>query len=152
MRAGDQTTLGSANINVLAPLPDYHPGLEPANNDSLVLHVSSAGSSLLLEGDAEAPVERAMLAESGLQSTLLKIGHHGSATSSQPDFLSRVSPRFAVISCGLHNHYGHPRAEVLQSLQASHIRTFSTDITGATCFALDGTHVEATAFCGLHSD
>jgi competence protein ComEC len=92
-----------------------------------------------------------MLAEQNLQSTLLKIGHHGSASSSQPDFLSRVSPKFALISCGLHNHYGHPRPEVLQSLQASHIRTFSTDINGAACFTLNGTKVEGEMFCGSHT-
>ena len=149
MRAGDDTALGSANIHVLAPLPNYHPGPEPANNDSLVLRVSYNSASVLLEGDAESPIERAMLSEPDLQSTLLKVGHHGSATSTQSDFLSRVSPRYAVISCGLHNHYGHPREEILQSLQASHVRTFSTDINGATCFTIVGTHAEATAFCGL---
>jgi len=151
MRAGDRTILGAAEVQVLAPLPNYIPGPEPGNNDSLVLRVSYGESSVLLEGDAEAPIEQGMLAEQGLASTLLKVGHHGSATSTQPDFLSHVSPQFAIISCGLHNHYGHPRAEVLQSLQASHVRTFSTDITGATCFTLHGTSTDGQAFCGLQN-
>ena len=138
MRAGDSTTVGTVGVRVLAPLPGYNPGVEPNNNDSLVLRVGYGATSVLLEGDAEAPIERGMLAENPLESTLLKVGHHGSATSTQPGFLSRVSPRFAIISCGLHNHYGHPRPEVLQLLQASHVRTFSTDISGATCFTLDG--------------
>jgi competence protein ComEC len=152
MKAGDGTTLGDTEVKVLAPLLSYVPGSEPGNNDSLVLRVGYGATAVLLEGDAEAPIERGMLTEEGLESILLKVGHHGSATSTQPDFLSRVSPRFAIISCGLHNHYGHPRAEVLQSLQSSHIRTFATDINGATCFALDGTGVTAQAFCGLPNE
>jgi competence protein ComEC len=149
LRAGDAATLGNARVDVLAPLPDYRPGAEPVNNDSLVLHVSSGAASVLLEGDAEEPIERAMLAESGLESTLLKVGHHGSATSTQPAFLARVAPQWAVISCGLRNHYGHPRPEVLNALQAAHVRTFSTDINGASCFEMNGTNVRASAFCGL---
>ena len=151
MRAGDSAALGSTKMQVLAPLPSYSPGMEPNNNDSLVLRIAYRNTSVLLEGDAEAPIERGMLSEQNMQSTLLKIGHHGSDTSTQPEFLFRISPRFAIISCGLHNHYGHPREEVLQSLQKSHVRTFSTDITGATCFSLDGTDVKADAFCGMQT-
>ena len=151
MRAGDGATIGSAHVHVLAPLLDYEPGPEPGNNDSLVIRVAYQSTSVLLEGDAESPIERAMLAEPALESPLLKVGHHGSATSTQPDFLARVAPRFAIISCGLHNRYGHPREEVLQSLQASHVRTFSTDINGATCFTLNERTIEAEAFCGLRS-
>ena len=134
--------LGSAQIHVLAPLANYQPGAEPSNNDSQVLHVSYKATSVLLEGDAEAPIEQGMLAEQGLESTLLKVGHHGSVTSTRPDFLARVAPQWAVISCGLHNRYGHPREEVLAELQAAHVRTLSTDINGASCFELDGSECE----------
>jgi competence protein ComEC len=68
----------------------------------------------------------------------LKVGHHGSVTSSIPDFLARVAPQWAIISCGLNNRYGHPRPEVLEELQAAKIRTFRTDLNGASCFQLDG--------------
>ncbi len=149
MRAGDSATLGSAQINVLAPLANYQPGAEPSNNDSLVLHVTYRATSVLLEGDAEAPIEEGMLAEQGLESTLLKVGHHGSVTSTRPEFLARVAPQWAVISCGLHNRYGHPREEVLAELMASHVRTLSTDIDGASCFELNGAGVKASAFCGV---
>lgn len=147
-RAGDSASFGSAQMNVLAPFADYRPAAEPGNNDSLVLRVVFGDTSVLLEGDAEAPIEEAMLAESALQSTLLKVGHHGSATSTRPSFLERVVPQWAIISCGLHNHYGHPRAEVLEQLQTAHVRTFSTDIDGATCFELNGKNVSASVFCG----
>jgi competence protein ComEC len=93
---------------------------------------------VLLEGDAEAPVEEAMLGEGGLESTLLKVGHHGSLTSTRPAFLARVSPQWAVISCGLRNHYGHPRQEILEELQGAKVRTLRTDTGGAECFLLDG--------------
>jgi competence protein ComEC len=143
LRAGDLLAFGSTNLHVLAPFRDYKTGADPANNDSLVLHVAYGDTSILLEGDAEAPIEESMLSESGLQSTLLKVGHHGSVTSTRPEFLARVAPLWAVISCGLHNRYHHPRPEVLAELQAAKVRTYSTDINGATCFQLDGSTAAA---------
>jgi competence protein ComEC len=134
--AGDRLAFGVTRINVLAPFPNYRPGAEPTNNDSLVLHASIGQTSVLLEGDAEAPIEEAMLSESGLQSSLLKVGHHGSLTSTRPAFLARVAPQWAVISCGLRNRYGHPRQQILEELQESHVRTYRTDIDGAACFGL----------------
>jgi competence protein ComEC len=148
LRAGDVFSFGSGRVGVLAPLADYQPGAEPANNDSLVMHVAYGATSALLEGDAEGPVEDAMLGESGVESTLLKVGHHGSLTSTRPEFLARVAPQWAVISCGLRNRYGHPRQEILEELQAARVRTFRTDTGGATCFVLDGKSVTAEAGCG----
>lgn len=148
LRAGDALPLGDTQVNVLAPMRDYQPGAEPDNNDSLVLHVAYEATSVLLEGDAEAPIEQAMLAEDGLHSTLLKVGHHGSVTSTRPDFLARVAPQWAVISCGLHNRYRHPREEVLGELQAAKVHTFATDVDGATCFQLNGKSVAAEPLCG----
>lgn len=147
LRAGDVLDFGASQVHVLAPLADYQPGAEPANNDSLVLHVAYQGTSVLLEGDAEEPIEQAMLAEPGLESTLLKVGHHGSITSTRPEFLARVKPKWAVISCGLRNRYGHPREEVLQELQSAAVRTYSTDINGIACFGLDGSEAKAVD-CG----
>jgi competence protein ComEC len=151
LRAGDALSFGDTHINVLAPFRDYQPGPEPTNNDSLVMHMTYGATSVMLEGDAEAPIENAMLAESGLQSTLLKVGHHGSITSTRPEFLARVAPQWAVISCGLHNRYGHPRQEVLEELQAAKIRTFRTDLNGITCFRLDGKTVEPEPLCETDS-
>jgi competence protein ComEC len=110
--------------------------------------MSYGATSVMLEGDAEAPIEQAMLAEPNLQSTLLKVGHHGSITSTRPEFLARVAPQWAVISCGLHNRYGHPRQEILDELQAAHVRTFRTDIHGITCFRLNGKTVAPDPGCG----
>jgi len=146
--SGNAFSFGSTQITVLAPFPNYQPGPEPANNDSLVLHMAYGATSVMLEGDAESPIEEAMLAETGLQSTLLKVGHHGSITSTRPEFLARVAPQWAVISCGLRNRYGHPRLEVLEELQSARIRTFRTDLNGATCFRLDGKTTALDPGCG----
>jgi competence protein ComEC len=150
-QAGDGFAFGETHIDVLAPFADYHPGVEPSNDDSLVLHVGYGASSALLEGDAEAPIEQAMLSEPGLASTLLKVGHHGSITSTRPEFLARVAPQWAVISSGLHNRYGHPRQEVLEELQAAHVRTLRTDLNGVSCFVLNGKTAVPDFTCGLEA-
>jgi competence protein ComEC len=145
--AGDAISFGESQIAVLAPFPGYQTGPEPTNNDSLVLHMTYGATSVMLEGDAEAPVEQGMLAEPDLASTLLKVGHHGSVTSTRPEFLARIAPQWAIISCGLHNRYGHPRQEVLDELQAAHVRTYRTDLNGAVCFLLNGKSVSADPSC-----
>jgi competence protein ComEC len=147
LHAGDSVALGTSKIDVLAPRANYTPRAEPGNNDSMVLRVAYEATSVLLEGDAEAPVEDAMLGNPELKSTLLKVGHHGSMTSTRPEFLAQVAPQWAVISCGLHNRYGHPREETLKELQAAHVRTLRTDTGGASCFVLDGKIVEPDADC-----
>jgi competence protein ComEC len=151
LRTGDAFAFGPTQVSVLAPFSDYQPGPQPGNNDSLVLHVTYGATSVMLEGDAEAPIEQAMLAEQGLASTLLKVGHHGSITSTRPEFLARVAPQCAVISCGLRNRYGHPRIEVLKALEAARVRTFSTDINGASCFRLDAKTTTPDLACGWRS-
>jgi competence protein ComEC len=151
LRAGDAFSFGNTHVSALTPLPSYQPGLEPANNDSLVLHVAFGATSVLLEGDAEGPGEDAMVAQStmpALKSTLLKVGHHGSVTSTRPEFLARVAPQWAVISCGLRNRYGHPRSEILDELQSAAVRTYRTDTGGASCFLLDGKIAVPDPTCG----
>jgi competence protein ComEC len=145
--AGDAIALGAVSLEVLAPDVSYRPGAQPANNDSIILQASYKASSILLEGDAEAPEEQSMLSHFDLKSTVLKVGHHGSLTSTRPEFLARVVPAWAVISCGRRNRFGHPRPEILAELQAAHTRTFRTDLDGATCFVLDGASVTAQPLC-----
>jgi competence protein ComEC len=149
--AGDATRLGAADVRMLAPKAGYQPGPSPGNNDSMVLRVAYGETSVLLEGDAEAPVEQALLSGAGLASTLLKVGHHGSVSSTRPEFLARVAPRWAIISCGRHNRFGHPRPEILAELQQARVRTFSTDINGASCFRLDGKQASVERSCELDS-
>ncbi|HEV2272557.1 MAG TPA: ComEC/Rec2 family competence protein, partial [Acidobacteriaceae bacterium] len=140
--AGDTFDFGGAQIEVLSPPRDYQPGLTPSNDDSLVIRVSYGRTSALLEGDAEARSEARMLGED-LHADLLKVGHHGSKTSTVPPFLAAVDPRYAIVSVGHRNPYGHPRMEVLGRLQDGHVRTFRTDAIGAVSFFLDGRSVTA---------
>ena len=94
-------------------------------------------TSALLEGDAERKSEQ-RIAEEQPQADLLKVAHHGSATSTIPQLLATVHPRFAVISVGSRNTYGHPRGEVLARLANAHVMTYRTDLDGAVTFYLDG--------------
>ncbi|HKR28548.1 MAG TPA: ComEC/Rec2 family competence protein, partial [Acidobacteriaceae bacterium] len=136
--AGDQFTMDDVDVRVLAPEPDYRPAEVPGNNDSLVLQMRYGATTALLEGDAEGTSEQRMLARGGLRSDFLKIGHHGSRTSTTPEFLAAVAPSRAAISVGRRNFYGHPRREVLEELQQAHVLTWRTDMAGLSTFFLDG--------------
>jgi competence protein ComEC len=146
--SGDTWTFGDVTIQTLWPSATYVPRAEPTNNDSLVLRITYGHTSTLLEGDAEAPAEAAMLAAGLAHVDLLKVGHHGSRSSSTPEFLAAVTPVYGVISVGRKNFYGHPRHETLDKLQATHVRTYRTDMFGATTFYLDGSHVTAEPWSG----
>ncbi len=97
------------------------------NDNSIVLKLRHKAHTLLLTGDAEALAEDEL---DDVASDVLKIGHHGSHTSTGERFLAKVRPRIALISCGKHNHFGHPHAEVLERLHAAGIAVFRTDIQG----------------------
>ncbi len=144
-RAGDRWRFGSATeVQTLWPARDYVPKAEPGNNDSLVLLLAYGQTSALLEGDAQAQAEAGMLAAGLPRTTLLKVGHHGSLSSSTPAFLAALSPEWGAISCGRRNFYGHPKEATLAHLGEAHIRTFRTDTLGEADFLLDGAHVVAS--------
>ncbi len=137
LRAGDSVQWGGLDAEVLSPTRDYTNAGAASNDDSLVVRVSYGKASVLLEGDAEAKSEAAMVASGKLQSvTLLKVGHHGSKTSTTPDFLAAVAPREAVVSVGRRNTFGHPRFEVLERLEAASVQTYRTDRAGVETFLL----------------
>jgi len=135
---GDEFSMGGAKVDVLFPPQNWPVGLEPKNNDSTVLYLTYGATSVLLEGDAEKVVERRIATLHPVHADLLKVGHHGSATSTTPEILEAVHPTYAIISVGYHNLYGLPKATVLDRLQAAGIRTYRTDLNGAVSFFLDG--------------
>ncbi len=135
---GDEFELGGAKVDVLFPPQDWPVGLEPKNNDSMVMQVSYGETSVLLEGDAEKAVERRIASRHHPHADLLKVGHHGSATSTTPEILQSVKPSFAVISCGFRTSFGFPKLDVLQRLQNSGAHVYRTDLDGAVTFYLDG--------------
>jgi len=135
--AGDVFPWGGTQASVLSPEPGYANTNTPVNDDSLVMRLDFGRSSVLLEGDAERRSEDTMLANNRIAPvTLLKVGHHGSRTSTNPEFLAAATPREAVISSGIRNTFGHPRFEILQRLGEAHVKTFRTDREGATTFLL----------------
>jgi competence protein ComEC len=139
--SGESFRWGGMQVDVLAPPTDQPTLAQPRNDDSLVLHMHFGATSMLLEGDAEKVVERTIAAEFHPRADLLKIGHHGSSTSTTEQLLDAVQPQYAVISLGFHNTFGFPRGDVLERLAAAHVRTYRTDLTGATSFYLDGRSV-----------
>ena len=136
-QAGDHFTAEGLTFWVLAPTPDPVGRTWKRNDDSLVMSVSYGLTSALLEGDAEKEVER-RIAQEQPRADLLKVAHHGSATSTIPELLAAVHPQYAVISVGARNVYGHPRREVLERLAQSQVITYRTDLDGAVTFYLDG--------------
>jgi competence protein ComEC len=139
---GSEYTIGDLRATVLAPnSPDY----KNTNDYSIVLKIEYGKTSFLMTGDAEAASEAEILATYGpdmLKCDLLKVGHHGSDTSTSPEFLLAVSPEYAVISCGRGNSYGHPHAITLQRLENAGVIVYRTDEPGdSIVFVSDGVSV-----------
>ena len=133
--ADETFALGGAQIQILGPLHRA----EDSNDNSIVLKVSFGATSFLFTGDAERAEEQDLL-NSGvnLQSTVLKVGHHGSDTSTSYPFLRAVAPQYAVISVGAGNSYGHPTEAVLSRLRDAGVTTFRTDMQGEITAVSDG--------------
>lgn len=144
-KSGDALGFGGTAIRFLAPDGETFVGKRKENEASLVMKITYQGTSALLEGDAEKRAEKEVAKEEP-QADLLKVAHHGSATSTIPELLAAVRPRFAVISVGANNVYGHPREEVLERLAQAQVKTFRTDLDGAVTFYLDGKGVTPQTF------
>lgn len=107
------------------------------NNNSVVLRFSYGKSSLLLTGDAGIEAEESILSSNiRVKSDILKIGHHGSRSATSEAWLDAVSPKYAVISVGKHNSFGHPSTQVLSTISDKNIVLYRTDINGAITFRL----------------
>ncbi len=131
--------IGGATIEVLAPCPG--PSVERGPNDnSLVLRVRLGRRAFLFLGDAEREEEAELVARHGtaLAADVIKVGHHGSRTSSSDALLDAVHPELAVISCGVRNRFGHPHPVTVGALEARGIRTLRTDRDGEVVVETDG--------------
>lgn len=135
---GDTFTLGEASVTVVA----VNSVPEDTNNTSIVIRIVYGDTSFLFTGDAEQETEEKIL-ESGqdIESTVLKVGHHGSSTSTSQAFLDAVSPTYAVISCGKDNSYGHPHSETLAKLASAGVEVLRTDELGDIYCTSDGSEV-----------
>ena len=134
-KAGDTFPLGNA---VLTAVNNYTG--DDLNDHSIMLRLTYGDVSFLFTGDAEVPAEQAALATGlPLRSDVLKVGHHGSSTSTSDAFLSAVSPTYAVISCGADNDYGHPHDETMEKLAEYEI--YRTDLQGTIVARSDGSKI-----------
>jgi competence protein ComEC len=135
---GDVFSLGSAKVTILGPLREY----EDQNNMSIVLRIVYGKTSFLFTGDIEWDAEHD-LTDAGydLHSTVLKVAHHGSETSTSYVFLREVMPQFAVISVGKGNAYGHPDDVVLSRLRDADVTVYRTDEVGEVVCTSDGANV-----------
>jgi competence protein ComEC len=140
--AGERIDLGDGiSIKVLNPLPALLTGSESdIDNNSVVLRLNAGDISFLLAGDIMKETERELVRERAeLTATVLKVAHHGSATSTTPGFLAVASPQVAVISCGAGNRFGHPEAEVVGRLKerVGPGNVYRTDACGTVDFITD---------------
>jgi competence protein ComEC len=140
--AGDTFDFGGMQVRVLNPQPGMPPSNPAQDDESMVLRFQYRDTSVLLVGDAHKRTENILEAENP-RSDLLKIGHHGSTTSSSAEFLQAVAPQFAVVSAGYYNSFHHPRPEVMKRYADLQVRTYRTDLAGAVSFFLDGAAVTA---------
>lgn len=130
---------GGAVIDIL--FPDRDVANWETNDGSVIARLSYGETSVMLTGDATKLTERIVLKENDarlLKSTILKVGHHGSHTSTSPEFMQAVSPIYAMISDGKNNKYGHPHKETLDILNQFKAKVFRTDLLGTIVMKSNG--------------
>lgn len=138
---GDGFDLGSARVTILGPVKDY----PDTNNTSIVTRVDYGKTSFLFTGDMEQEAENDLLdAGADVKADVLKVGHHGSNTSSGYRFLYEVEPTYGVISVGTGNTYGHPHEEPLSRLLHAGVTLLRTDKLGTVVARSDGTEITFT--------
>lgn len=147
-KGGEQWMLSQASIKILY----CNPEAEDPNNTSIVLRIDYFDTSFLFTGDLEHDEEVNMV-ENGLNlsADVLKVGHHGSDTSTSYLFLRQVMPDVAVISCGKDNSYGHPHQTTLDKLVQSEATIYRTDLSGTICIYSDGAELFVSADGSVHT-
>ena len=142
---GDEYTLKNAVFRILAPLKTTY---TDTNDHSVVLRLQYGERSILFAGDAEKKSEQDMVERYGetsaLKADVLKVGHHGSRTSSSEQLLSLVDPAYAVISCGVGNIHRHPHSETVDRLASNGVVTYRTDTDGTVVMLTDGEAISFT--------
>ena len=136
----------SVKIEVLNPDDDAVNNTDDTNDASIVIKLTYGTTSFLLTGDAEMPANKAMLDHGfDVRSTVLKLGHHGSRTSTNEDWLQHVQPQLGIISAGKDNAFGHPHPEVIAALKNLKIPYIRTDEHGTITVTSDGSQVHVTS-------
>lgn len=145
---GSTYSLGSATVKILGVN-----GSSDTNGTSIVLRIDYGETSFLFTGDAERSAEQAILnANVNLAATVLKVGHHGSDTSTTYPFLREIMPKYAVISVGTGNSYGHPTEDTLSRLRDADVAVFRTDLQGDIYCTSDGKNVSFNVSRNANAD
>lgn len=145
---GDTYALGSAVVRILGVN-----GGEDTNDTSIVLKIQHGEISFLFTGDAEREAEQAILnSGADLSATVLKVGHHGSDTSTTYPFLREIMPKYAVISVGTGNSYGHPTEDALSRLRDADVEVYRTDLQGDIKCTSDGKTVSFSVATNANAD
>ncbi len=141
IKAGiDTIDLGEGtNVTVFSPIKEEYSNL---NDYSPIIKIEYGNNSFLFTGDAEAEVEKEVLSKNpNIKSDVLKLGHHGSSTSTSKTFLNAVNPSIGVISAGVDNKYGHPTNKTLTLLNTNNIKFYRTDLDGTIVLSSNGTEI-----------
>ncbi len=129
-----------SSLDFLAPVKDNY---ENTNDSSAVVKLTHGNTKFLFTGDAEKTSEKDILnSNEDLSSNVLKVGHHGSHSSSSKEFLDKINPKIAIISCGKNNDYGHPHKETMKELKKRNIEVYRTDIDGTILLTSDGENIK----------
>ncbi|MCM1991983.1 MBL fold metallo-hydrolase [Oceanirhabdus seepicola] len=146
-KIGDTFELGEGKFTVLAPNSSEYKDL---NEYSIVIRFEYGNRSFMFTGDAEAHSEKEII-NNGLElrSDVLKAGHHGSRSSSSNEFLKKVKPKYAIISCGKDNDYGHPHKEIIERYNKLGIKMLRTDKLGTIVCLSDGESIEFVSKDGI---
>lgn len=137
---GDSVSLGTAKVDFLGPVTE---NTDEMNDTSIVLKITYGETSFLFTGDAEREAELSILdTGADVSATVLKVGHHGSSSSTSYPFLREVNPQIAVISAGVNNDYGHPHKEVLSRLSDADAEIYRTDHDGDIIVTSNGISVD----------
>jgi beta-lactamase superfamily II metal-dependent hydrolase len=146
-KAGTAIPLEGVDTVFIAPVGDTYGSL---NNYSAVVQLAYGNKSFIFCGDAEEESEQDMLSSSqgDLKAEVLKVGHHGSSTSTSDPFLNAAAPQYAVIMCGTDNDYGHPHKETIEKLNQAGVKIYRTDENGNIVFSSDGNSLKIETFRG----
>lgn len=134
-KVGSQYFLGTAKITILAPNDEY----DNPNDSSVALRIQNGNNKFLFTGDASESAEEDIVKNNDdISADVYKAGHHGSKYSTSKDFFKAVNPKYAVISCGENNSYGHPHAETLNTFRTNGVSVYRTDEDGTIIATSDG--------------
>jgi len=138
-KVGEKINIGNLVLTFLAPNSSKYDDL---NNYSIVIKLEYGKTSFIFMGDAEGVSENEILAKQlDIQADVLKVGHHGSHSSTTQAFIDKVNPKYAVISCEKGNDYGHPHKETIDNLNNKNIKVFRTDMQGTIIATSNGENI-----------